>query len=743
MRQTSPHVLTLLMLIAGAAAAQQARLIDGYENVDGWQTGGQKEVSFDLSSEHVLQGQSALHIHVEIDHKNAESVKEVAYPMGWPSVRKTYDPSIDASSYDFIEFDVYFTSKDGVDPDFALNTTFRGSEEQGIYSGRFIDLRHGKWAHEKLCIRDIPAAKSLGWVSFWLSESTYDDGAVIDFYIDNMRLTKAQDYEAPPEQPVRHVVARSEAATLWMEGSCRKVRRVDEGLPSGDSDPALRLQCAQNETEAVQLVLTPARDEGLGPVSVDIGALSGPDGSTIAAENVTWSEAAHVPAREGLPEGLPDALPGPKPFTVDGSGNWPIWLEVYVPAGTTAGDYSAPVTVRTDSGDMQATLALHVWDFALPVKQSLRSSTTIYGAWGWSDEIKEMFGNPEYWPFLLEQEPTFMEYLARCRLSPSGIGNLPMSWDEDKQQVVIGDTGQFEAYARRYLAMGHHMDHMPVPCFFDRPSFLKAKKGTDEYVARIGEAHRVAAQWLEDKGWLEDCYVYCVDEVVVHKNSTPRDLALLGRVFDAIRAAHPKIRLFGAETPSPLLRGMNVWCINMDCFDTDVLAEQHALGNEVWWYNGYSGPRAGMRIAARAVDHRAIGWLSYKYGIDGYLIWTVNRWQANPWQKPNDREGRPAGVSFLLYPNPDGTFSPSLRIAMLRDGFEDYEYHVLLAGLADRARKEGRAQLAADCEEAIQRADAFILAYDNCPHIKPSFIYESRQALARQIERAMAALAAP
>ena len=173
----------------------------------------------------------------------------------------------------------------------------------------------------------------------------------------------------------------------------------------------------------------------------------------------------------------------------------------------------------------------------------------------------------------------------------------------------------------------------------------------------------------------------------------------------------------------------------MDSFSLALLDEQHALGNKVWWYNGYKSPRPGMRIAARAVDHRAIGWMSYKYGIDGYLIWTVNRWTANPWEVPNSGTS-PAGNAFLLYPNPDGTSSPSLRIVMLRDGFEDYEYHALLSGLAERARQAGEADLGAECERTIERADAFILSYDNCPHIQPSFIYDARRLLAEQIEKA-------
>ena len=75
-------------------------------------------------------------------------------------------------------------------------------------------------------------------------------------------------------------------------------------------------------------------------------------------------------------------------------------------------------------------------------------------------------------------------------------------------------------------------------------------------------------------------------------------------------------------------------------------------------------------------------------------------------------------------------------LPILRDGFEDYEYHVLLAGLAERAKQAGNADLAAECERTIEQADAFVLSYDNCPHIQPSFIYDARRLLAEQIEKA-------
>jgi hypothetical protein len=731
--------LPMLLLATVPPAFGQELLVEGFETADGWRTGGQDEISFDLSGEYVTEGERSLHLHIEIDHENAEAVREVKYPMGWPSVTKEYETGIDLSDYDFLEFDVYFESERRRDPDFAMHVIIKDGEGRGLYRTTLIDVRDRKWAHEKLCIRDIPTAGDYAYLHFSLSESCYDHGDVIDFYIDNLRATKDAGYRPPAVRSVRHPVARSEAAVLWAEGPARKIMRTEEVDLSGPVDPIVQMEAARNETEAVQLVVRPLAENGVGEISVEVGNLDGPRGARIAAENISWSPVAYVPAREGPPEGLPDGLPGQEPFAAGQQWHYPIWLEVHVPPGTAAGEYSAPVTVHTERGDLRAELRLHVWDFDIPVKQHLRTSTTIYGPYGWREDIKQWYGDLEYSEFINEWRPTIVEMLSEYRLCPSHLRHLPLAWDEDNERVVLRDTTEFDQFVESYLGMGHRFDGMPVPYFFDRSGFLEAEKGTDEYLSRITEAYRLAAEYLDERGWLDDTYVYCVDEVVVHKHSTPRDFDLLNRVFDAIHAAHPKIRIFGAEPPSPLLRGMNVWCINVNSFDTDVLAEQHGLGNEVWWYNGYQDPRPGTRIRARGVDHRALFWITYKYGIDGYLIWTVNRWTNNPWEEPNRDERANAGQHYLLYPNPDGTVSPSIRLCMMRDGLEDYEYHWLLTEAAQKLRAGGREDLADECDSALRQADAFILAYDNCPHIQPSFIYDSRRLIAEQIEKAHAA----
>jgi len=731
--------ISLLLTVSLLPARAGELLVDGFEKVNGWQTGGQKEISLNVTDKHIKQGKKALHLHVEIDHKNTD----VNYPMGWPSAIKHYPKPIDLSSYDFLELDIYFESRRGINPDFALSIMVKDDTGRDIYRTTFIDLRHGRWAHEKLCIRDIPNADGFVELHFFLSESCYDDGQVIDFYIDNLRATRAADYSPPQLKPVQHLLAASDFAMLWMEGSCRKVKRTEK--VEFDNPPAgvVSMSCARNETEAVQLVLSPRDAQGLGEVSLRVSDLRSREGAVIPAENISWSPVVYVPAVEGPPEGLPDALPGPVPFRADHQGyQYPIWLEVHVPPGTTAGDYAGRILIRTGRGDLKLDLKLHVWDFDVPVMQHLRTSTSIYGPYGWCDEIKKRLGDMTYSEFIKNWRPRMVGMLARYRLCPSHLDYLPLEYDEVHDTVVLGDTARFERYIRECLAMGHRIDCMPVPYFFNRPAFLGAEKGTDEYLRRITEAFRVAAEYLETKRWLDGSYVYPADEVVVHRHTRKIDLPLLNRVFAAIHAAHPKIKIFGAEVPSPALRGLDIYCININCFDTDVMDEQHALGKKVWWYNGYRDPRPGTRIAARGVDHRALFWITYKYGIDGYLIWTVNRWVTDPWKQPNRTKRHPAGSHFLLYPGRDGTVCPSIRLCMMRDGLEDYEYHWLLADAARKLKAAGMRKLAEQCERVIREADAFILAYDNCAHIRPEYIYRSRRMLAEQIEKATTALKA-
>jgi hypothetical protein len=729
-------VVAVLATSATRGAGAQELLLDGFEALDGWTKGSHKESSIALSDAHVTQGQYALRFTVAIDHTNTDT----AYAMSWPSVSRVYPVPTDLSSYDFLEFDVFFENSRGVDPDFAINVMAKNSAGKDIYRTNFVNLRHGRWAHQKLCIRDIAIAEDFAQLNFFISESNYDHGDVIDFYFDNLRATRATGYIPPPVMPVRHVLARTADVALWMEGPAEKVQRSEIVDLMGEANPVVNLSLARNETEAVQLIVRPLTGDGAGTVSLTITEPIGPGGARITSDCLPWSPVYYVPAREGPPEGLPDGLPDAAPFLANQQWHYPIWVEVYAPSGTPAGDYASTVTIHTGRGDLVAQLRVHVWDFDIPVVQRTRTNTHVYDSNGWSAEIQGWFGNFDYNYFMTTWKPAVSRMLARYRLCPGGLEYLNVAYDDAASTVVLQYTNTFENKVQPYLDMGHRFNSLPISYQFDRAAFLGAARGTPEYFARISQAFRLAARYLAPKGWLADGYVKCFDEVVVHKYTDPIDFGLLGQALDAIHAGDPRVKVFGAEAPSPILPGVDIWCINISSFDTDVLAEQKALGKGVWWYNGYRSPRPGTRIATRGVDHRVLFWINYKFGIDGYLIWTVNRWVTNPWTTPNRNADTEAGNHYLLYPNPNGTVSPSVRLAMMRDGMEDYEYHCSLAELAGLARANGLGALADECEEVIAQADAFLLSYDNCAHVAPNYLYDSRRLLAEQIEKAQRAL---
>ena len=96
------------------------------------------------------------------------------------------------------------------------------------------------------------------------------------------------------------------------------------------------------------------------------------------------------------------------------------------------------------------------------------------------------------------------------------------------------------------------------------------------------------------------------------------------------------------------------------------------------------------------VEGRLLGWLTHRYRSDGLLFWHVNLWPDRPPLQTGDTylDERVAEYSLkmpgdgqLLYPGADGPL-PSIRLAQVRDGIEDYEWLQMLERRAGRAAAE-------------------------------------------------------
>jgi hypothetical protein len=264
---------------------------------------------------------------------------------------------------------------------------------------------------------------------------------------------------------------------------------------------------------------------------------------------------------------------------------------------------------------------------------------------------------------------------------------------------------------------------------------------------------------LRAKGWLNDSYVYWFDE------PEPRDYAFVMNGFRKIKAAAPGIgRMLTEQVEPELAGGPNIWCSLTPAFDTARAETRRADGDRFWWYicTGPKAPYVTLFIDHPGAELRVWLWQTWQRRIDGVLIWETTHWSSeaaypdpkhpqNPYDDPmgwTAGYGTPAGAR-VPWGNGDGRFvyppeaaadghpdAPvlegpvdSIRLEMLRDGIEDYEYLAMLDRLVQALPEADRAPYKAllDVPTSIT-ADLTHFTSDPAP------IEERREAVARAIE---------
>ena len=183
---------------------------------------------------------------------------------------------------------------------------------------------------------------------------------------------------------------------VWVAPSMDRIGQSD----AAGATTSAEIWAARGEYESFQVVVR-ASGNALGNVNVTVSDLTGPGGATISADNVTLFREHYVYVDEASPnwggsnqplgpgwyaDGLipfKDPVTGAElsgatldavPFEVSANKNQPIWVDVLVPRSAQAGLYTGTFTVTSNQGSADGQISLYVWDFALPLKPSLRSS---------------------------------------------------------------------------------------------------------------------------------------------------------------------------------------------------------------------------------------------------------------------------------------------------------------------------------------------------------------------------------
>jgi len=550
-------------------------------------------------------------------------------------------------------------------------------------------------------------------------------------------------------------------ANVWMTDGMVKVTPT---TPPGLVHWA-ELHAAKNESESfqvhVQAAATPVQ------LSVTVSDLTDETaGVTIAsAANVSVFREAYLNITtlsdaNGTLGMTPDALiPAIDPYvneirtafpvTVPAGQTQSVWVDVLVPASAPSGYYTGTVTV-SDGATKLATLPvrLAVWDFALPSTSSLRSGFGL----GWNSLCVQAYGGYSgcgAYPGATSPDDAVEKIhvssateLLDYRVSLGGVVYAPVTnGDFTHFDTVygglLGGTAATrlagasltaiwfagdDTSAAELSTWQSHFRSMSTWSALSPAYYCDEPPNGCSWASALSEAQAIHA---DAPGMLT---LLTTDYASAEANG------LLGAV-DVLTSIVNEMEPAGGPSERP-------------AYDSWLTTPNKHL----WWYqscssheacgDGTPGPASATwpsyMVDATPVRNRVFQWLAYLDQIEGELYystdycWTTSCGDAtsgatnDPWVSVYAFGGN--GDGTLVYPGTPAKIGgttpvtvPSIRLALLRDGMEDFEYlHAL--------------DLAGDTAFATSTARAFITSatlYSN----DPAMMQAARQALGARLHQ--------
>ena len=478
----------------------------------------------------------------------------------------------------------------------------------------------------------------------------------------------------------------------------------------------LRVELARGELESAQLVVAAPAGRALEDVRVSFGPLV----RRRAGSDVSWPNEDISLWRVGFVDAhnlwephqslgwLPDPLlPLEAPFAVPAGTLQPVWLRLRAAEALPPGLYRGEGTVEARGLDpVRVPLRVTVWDFTLPPTLHFTLSIPVWG--GQWEAMYPGSVTPERWR-------RYLDMLLQYRVSP-----FPLD-PEGELQHCFG-RGQ-----RAFCLHCFPVDSVPAD--------------TTERMAGLQD------MWLRRPFSAEATpYVLLGDEASpVHYPNIQEQ----GRL---VREAAPMVQRLFTLSPENTTKGHDYAFSELagsadttilgaaNCYDVHRHTElARAAGLGVWWYyvaSQYYNPGRGLEV-------RQVFWRHWKYQVPGQLHWGASywgdgniageggaKWPDVAWDTRCSR----AGDGYLVYPAPGGTeMWPSVRLELLRDGVEDYEYFHLLRSLIEAAGETpAHDALLAESRRLVALDDGLVESYSEYS-TRPGVYRSYRSRLARAI----------
>lgn len=505
----------------------------------------------------------------------------------------------------------------------------------------------------------------------------------------------------------------------------------DQPPPEVPQSPLKALTCRNAHTSLTALVTAPNPVKGavltLTDLASDSGMLPSSAFSIRLAGVVNTPEAGKVC----------DPLFEVEEFDIDRCAA--LVIGTHIPADTAPGIYTGEALLHVDGRRVAgspveievANVTLpdpHDWTFFLNVWMNPGAIARRAGVEPWSDEHFALL-RPYIRDLAEHGQKTVVAPICHQPWGTQTFEPYPNLVRVTKQgETYRFDFSAFDRYVRLHEELGidraiHCYSMVQGPGETDssvieyftpgnpQPQLLHTRVGEPDWETAWAAFLEAFADHLNEQGWMDKTYI-AFDE---------KPDAVMEKLLDFIESRTPELRTaLAGNTGDGFLSRLDDLCVQA-AFDergiadpapadrSDLGVAQLLAAEDEGAFAGVSPdnllttfyvccvpPYPNTFVHSPLVESRMLGFLAAQGGFDGFLRWSYNDWNEDPYTHP-EFGNWPTGDTFFVYPGERGPVS-SLRWEQLREGIQDYE----LARIAS-ASIENPEQMV-DYEQAIAMA---------------------------------------
>ncbi|MBI4584961.1 MAG: DUF4091 domain-containing protein [Planctomycetes bacterium] len=482
--------------------------------------------------------------------------------------------------------------------------------------------------------------------------------------------------------------------------TANSLTKVFADEPSGGkAADMLELSAARNEYEAGQIVLITGT-KGFDTISLELSDLVHDNQkATITRHHLNYRFVGYTaPTRITSAEILtarkitdnkerkyPDPLLADSLVDLKANTVQPVWVTVYVPAQTPAGNYACTVNVKAGEQVIaKIALKVHVWDFSLP------ESTPLF-VWYYSDFNAFAKNWLDVTPVEWDAYKTAFRHYVREIARHRGSITLPLKYDArgfEEIMEILSEEG-VEYWWVTWLWGSDYVD---------------ADRANQERMAKH------ALDYMKQKGLLDSTFFVTWDEPDLRPDQEANRAKWKQHISVLKEAGLPKRQAemtWRCQTATELMESyVNVWCPQFSYFDRiyyDFLQKRRKAGDIIGFYLTGSGTGQEPRhyIPFSLTEMRRLHYYLWHHGLTLCEFWALDVTWRKKGLDPFSMVvggGYGGGTDALIYPNPrkdlTNPFLSSLRFEAIRDGIEDYCYLWILDKLVARARDQEAKDLA-------------------------------------------------